>query len=701
MKHTKTTLRELSAKYRGILKKCFFLNALVFGLTASSFAHATLTADELDQIADSISAGYAEAPNIADYLYDKDGNGKPDTVIDGNTTTVEDDWYSFNLSDGTTANAGTTITNTDSRYQFTAQDGSSTSYDASKDKIDASQYSWTKRGQTTPLTDSDAGATQLDQSGYDYTGHSGGTTNISAGPPQAQNYTFTNSKGESDHLGNYLDISGNLNLPASETQAARTAKTNYDADNINYTYTYDEWMRDQTAYLAATNKLDTDIAKLEEVKQNFTQDQSAWSNAKGLRDTAQSSLTEVHSKYTADKAASDAYANSLGKAVDTKADSRINLSLEDGGAVKTAIDNAENSANNYTDTAVSKAVTDIMNTANQVFAEKQKWVDDTLGIDSSKQDAVKNAYSGTTYLDNAESLTMADITLDSAIAENADKIASNTTAIEQEVEDRKTAISNAIAQEVIDRNAAIKTATTMGATAGNNYEANSSVIAAIESIDTNIGKIHGLIADASATTTTNGDAYAGNLAVGTTVEDHLVALDGAIGDMRNFSSNNYATSTNVADNLKALDNQAKTNADGIAANKATIGTTTDGTYVASANTVGQNINALDTALGNVHSDIAAIQVNNNARFSQINNRIDKLEDTIEKGLAANNALAGLVPLNSCHRTQISAALGGYKSNQALAIGAFHYMNDQTLLNAGAAYGGNSSISYKVGVTFGF
>ena len=235
----------------------------------------------------------------------------------------------------------------------------------------------------------------------------------------------------------------------------------------------------------------------------------------------------------------------------------------------------------------------------------------------------------------------------------------------------------------------------MGETDGLNYEGGSSVIAAIESIDHHLGKIHGLVSSADATKTTTNKDYAGNLAVGTTVEDHLLALDAAIGDMRGFGSQHYATDTSsVAANLTALDNQ-------VYANTTAIGTTADGTYVAAGNTVGQNLNALDSALGDVRSDMASTQASNERRFAQIDRRIDKLEDKMEKGLAANNALAGLVPLDHTHTTQISAAMGGYGSSQALAIGAFHYLNDRTLLNAGVGYGGNSNMSYKVGVTFGF
>ena len=168
-----------------------------------------------------------------------------------------------------------------------------------------------------------------------------------------------------------------------------------------------------------------------------------------------------------------------------------------------------------------------------------------------------------------------------------------------------------------------------------------------------------------------------------------------------------------------MDTQVKANTDAI-------GTTSDGNYVAAANSVGTNLGALDTQVKQNATDIAtnaanitaertramtaeaaldakvdANQASNDARFVKVDQRIDKLENKMEKGLAANNALAGLVPLDHEHPTQISAAMGGYKDKTAIAVGAFHYITDNALLNAGAAYGGNDNISYKAGITFGF
>lgn len=70
-------------------------------------------------------------------------------------------------------------------------------------------------------------------------------------------------------------------------------------------------------------------------------------------------------------------------------------------------------------------------------------------------------------------------------------------------------------------------------------------------------------------------------------------------------------------------------------------------------------------------------------------------------MASTAALTSLTPLTSEHKTQLSLGLGGYCNKQAMAIGGYHYLADNVLLNVGSAWGGSNSVSYKAGVTFGF
>ena len=184
----------------------------------------------------------------------------------------------------------------------------------------------------------------------------------------------------------------------------------------------------------------------------------------------------------------------------------------------------------------------------------------------------------------------------------------------------------------------------------------STVTKAIANMDATIGQIHGLAAKVGVE---NGGA---NLGQNTTVEEHLTSLAGSIGNRTHYTQQNY---------------------------------------IKNNQTVAQSLDNLDIAVGSIKRDFTSAQIANEARFNDIEHNINHLENKMEKGLAANNALAALKPLSSTYQTQLSAAMGGYENNQAFAIGGFHYVTEKVLLNTGVAYGGNNSMSYNVGVTFGF
>ena len=125
-------------------------------------------------------------------------------------------------------------------------------------------------------------------------------------------------------------------------------------------------------------------------------------------------------------------------------------------------------------------------------------------------------------------------------------------------------------------------------------------------------------------------------------------------------------------------------------------------YIKNNESVASSLNSLDVAVGRTQKNLAAVQAANEARFKNIENNLNHLEDKMKKGLAASNALARLVPLSGDkYKTQLSIAMGGYENNQAAAIGGFHYISEGVLLNTGIAYGGDDNLSYGVGLTVGF
>ncbi len=80
--------------------------------------------------------------------------------------------------------------------------------------------------------------------------------------------------------------------------------------------------------------------------------------------------------------------------------------------------------------------------------------------------------------------------------------------------------------------------------------------------------------------------------------------------------------------------------------------------------------------------------------------VNEINGRINQTGALNVALSGLKPIqyDPLEPTQIMAAIGGYKSENAVALGVAHYKNESTLLHAGIAANG-SDIMYNMGATW--
>ena len=164
------------------------------------------------------------------------------------------------------------------------------------------------------------------------------------------------------------------------------------------------------------------------------------------------------------------------------------------------------------------------------------------------------------------------------------------------------------------------------------------VVEALTNIDATLGKIHGLKDSSNL-------ADKSNLAAGTTVEQHLVSLDDSVGDRTQFSSARYISSgASVADAAMALDNN----------------------------------------------------------LSRVERDLDQTKREMKGGFAAAAAMAALVPnARAAGDTQVSVGTGTYRGRAGMALGGFHYLNDNVLLNVGASYAGSNSTTFKAGVTFGW
>ena len=97
-----------------------------------------------------------------------------------------------------------------------------------------------------------------------------------------------------------------------------------------------------------------------------------------------------------------------------------------------------------------------------------------------------------------------------------------------------------------------------------------------------------------------------------------------------------------------------------------------------------------------------------SKFVKINDRIGGLDKTVSdlrketrQGLAAQAALSGLFQPYNVGRFNVTAAVGGYKSESAVAIGTGFRFTENFAAKAGVAVGtsSGSSAAYHVGVNY--
>ncbi len=275
------------------------------------------------------------------------------------------------------------------------------------------------------------------------------------------------------------------------------------------------------------------------------------------------------------------------------------------------------------------------------------------------------------------------------------------------------------------------------------------VAGAVDTLANNMGKVHGLVSNENgvktlhetnnSTNTSNvvGGEYKGNLAVGTTVEDHLIALDNAIGTMSALDTTNgwLSNTASVATNLQSLDNAAASNAqkiqkivdgtttvakatdatnavnatnDGQGRNIAstyatlqlvndTVGdmATVSGTHVSNTASVATNLNQLSAAIDSISADSIA------AANSYTDKRVESLDKNLSAGVAGAVALSS-VAVSGVERGEVSVGAGyGYFNGQsAAAVGAAMGLSNRWSINAGAGIS-NADVSFRAGTNYKF
>lgn len=622
MKYTKTAIRELSQRYRAILKKCLFLNAVAIGLLCATHAHAAINVQAgTTDITDSVIAA----------------------VLDNSKTAFADGSYNTTTWDSAT---NTQVTGTEkTTAEVTAPGAAPTADNISLDLSTGSTNLSAVAGGSYTLTDptTDPTAVTLDKTTYTYTTTKADGSTTTVGLDQAvskDDYNFTTSS-----AANRVDGKTSLNIESGQVSRS---DYQFSVDGTSYNLS-DFWGEDGKLDFNKVNELGSDAQTAAiDASKAYDNDQKTYGNVLGYYEAAQSAYDAANTSFDADQEKVNAGIEDLRQQVGE---------YEAAKTTYNAYDTAKTGADKYKN-SLSKVMDDKAET------KANAAISDALAEGGNISDAINSADT--------------QIRQDFADADTALK-----TSLEGQIGDEKTARETAV-NEINGKIGDLGAFTgSMTGNISNGTDSNAETVSgAIANIDATLGTIHGLNAK-------RGEDAKGNLATGTTVEDHLTALDDAIGNRANLSGQ-YVSNADVASNLQSLNDGLEGEVSRATAAEAVL----DGKITAETT----RATAAEEA---IRSDLRNTQVQYEARFSNIESKINKLEDKMEKGLAATAALAGLQPLSNAHQTQLSAAVGGYGSNQALAVGAFHYINDRTLLNAGAAYGGNSNVSYKVGITFGF
>ncbi len=144
--------------------------------------------------------------------------------------------------------------------------------------------------------------------------------------------------------------------------------------------------------------------------------------------------------------------------------------------------------------------------------------------------------------------------------------------------------------------------------------------------------------------------------------------------------------TNIAENKKAID----TNKTKIDANKTKID--------ANKSSIDKNVKAISDMNAKIELNHKSIQ---DAK-SQLNARLNNLNKDLRRGLATQSALTGLFQPYSVGKMNVTAAVGGYQSEKAIAVGSGYRFNDNLAAKVGLSKSlGGSAVSYNMGVNYEF
>ena len=343
---------------------------------------------------------YNSDPSLTDFTY---------TDVDGSTKTLQDGTPDISAYTGTTTASGNIVstqtiaageTAVRDNYTYVNGAGETVVLGENAQNMVATHTLSDYAGGTEVTITNGATDTPFDGSMYSFELDNGNKFSLSADGTQLLN---ENGGVEVPGAGTVMETKFN------EAQAAYTAdKAAVDAAVAD---TLANWTTEQSNFAAAETVFNDDSDKIAELDGYFATVGEATSKLAEAQANQQAAADAFVANGDLYQAAKDVYDAPILETITNGANNAIDSALAEGGAIRSELDQ-------------KVSITD----AEAVFAEKQQWVDNTLGIESANSNAVSDALTGV-IAGNETTFTGAINTLDSAVSKNTSDIATNTTNI--------------------------------------------------------------------------------------------------------------------------------------------------------------------------------------------------------------------------------------------------------------------------------
>ena len=170
----------------------------------------------------------------------------------------------------------------------------------------------------------------------------------------------------------------------------------------------------------------------------------------------------------------------------------------------------------------------------------------------------------------------------------------------------------------------------------------------------------------------------------------------AVAENRNGINRNASRITDTRNNQVLQNARLDNHSNRIGVNEAAIATN-EADIATNKADIATNKASIITNRANITANTAAIATHNQ-RLDHLDNRVNKLDKDLKRGLATQAALTGLFQPYTVGKANVTAAVGGYKSQTAVAIGTGYRYNKHVATKAGIAFT-QGGAAYNVGVNF--